>query len=85
MNAPRNEVGIAAARERSAGGARGAIVAPKGAVVITKRGGAIGTNKKRVLLRPAALDSHLMAIAPGPMLSLDYLRQWFEGASSCHR
>jgi len=46
--------------------------------VIPKRGGAIATNKKRVLLRPAALDPNLMAIAPTGELSLQYLRQWFD-------
>lgn len=79
MNTPGNEVGISRAREwrESVGG--GGVVAPAGAVVIPKRGGAIATNKKRVLLRPAALDPNLMAIAPGESLDLAYLRQWFDG------
>lgn len=37
---------------------------PAGSVVIPKRGGAIATNKKRILTCPAALDPNLMGITP---------------------
>lgn len=79
MNTPGNEVDIVGAREWAASVPSASVVAPSGSVVIPKRGGAIATNKKRVLTRPAALDPNLMAIAPGPAVTLDYLRQWFEG------
>jgi type I restriction enzyme S subunit len=49
------------------------------AVVFPKRGGAIGTNKKRRLLRPAILDPNLMAVVPREgKLHLDYLYAWFQ-------
>ncbi len=79
MNTPGNESEIIAARAWASVVPSAAVVAPAGAVVIPKRGGAIATNKKRVLTRPAALDPNLMAIAPTRLVTLDYLRQWFEG------
>lgn len=49
------------------------------AVVFPKRGGAIGTNKKRKLQRPAILDPNLMAVAPHPdSIHLEYLFSWFQ-------
>lgn len=79
MNIPGNEVEVAVAREWAATVPSAAVIAPAGAVVIPKRGGAIATNKKRVLTRAAALDPNLMAIAPRASLHLEFLRQWFEG------
>jgi type I restriction enzyme, S subunit len=78
MNLPGNEVTIGFSREWAPIAGGNSIVAPAGAVVIPKRGGAIATNKKRILLRPAALDPNLMAIAPKKQLLLEFLRQWFE-------
>jgi type I restriction enzyme S subunit len=47
-------------------------------VVIPKRGGAIGTNKKRVVDRDAVLDPNLMAIAPSDnTITTEFLRGWF--------
>lgn len=43
-----------------------------------KRGGAIGTNKKRITTRPTILDPNLMAIAPrDSVVNLSYLYHWF--------
>lgn len=51
---------------------------PKGSIVIPKRGGAIGTNKKRITTRPTVLDPNLMAIKPKEDIVLtEYLFQWF--------
>src|SRR5207253_2758772 len=51
---------------------------PPGSVVIPKRGGAIGTNKKRLSTRSSILDPNLMAIWPRPnVLELSFLYQWF--------
>lgn len=50
---------------------------PPGSIVIPKRGGAIGTNKKRLTSRSTVLDPNLMAIVPGPNVNLDYLFAWF--------
>lgn len=77
MNLPGNELVVSTSREWSVSGA-GGIVAPAGAILIPKRGGAIATNKKRVLGRPCALDPNLMAIGPGPGLSQELLFQWFK-------
>lgn len=48
-----------------------------GAVIFPKRGGAIATNKKRMLGRPALLDPNLMAVIakPDQVLS-EYLYYW---------
>jgi type I restriction enzyme S subunit len=77
MNLPGNEADIFVAREWSSSGA-GGIIAPEGAILIPKRGGAIATNKKRVLRRPCALDPNLMAIGPGDDLRQEVLLEWFK-------
>lgn len=77
MNLPGNESVVSTSREWSPSGA-GGIIAPQGAILIPKRGGAIATNKKRVLGRPCALDPNLMAIGAGPELRQELLFQWFK-------
>ncbi|MFO6406940.1 restriction endonuclease subunit S, partial [Pseudomonas aeruginosa] len=77
MNADGNERTINSAREflplTNAG--RGVIEA--GAVIFPKRGGAIATNKKRLLGRLALLDPNLMAVvAKRELLRPDYLYYW---------
>jgi type I restriction enzyme S subunit len=64
MNEAGNERVIASSRAYFpiAQAGRGLINA--GATIFPKRGGAIATNKKRVLGRPALLDPNLMAIEP---------------------
>ena len=57
--------------------AKKGITAPKDAVVIPKRGGAIGTNKKRLLSRKSVLDPNLMAISGSESLHHVYLHGWF--------
>lgn len=82
LNAAGNEVAIRTAKlwtpSRSA--AKGGVIAPSGSVVFPKRGGAIATNKKRVLERDCVLDPNLMAVAPKPKsnISNNYMRTWFE-------
>ena len=77
MNLPGNEVDINIAREWSSRGIA-SIIAPAGSILIPKRGGAIATNKKRVLSRPCALDPNLMAIEPGEKLRQEVLLEWFK-------
>lgn len=77
MNLPGNESEVSVSREWSTNGS-GGIIAPQGAILIPKRGGAIATNKKRVLARTCALDPNLMAISPGPGLRQELLFQWFK-------
>ena len=51
---------------------------PRGTIVFPKRGGAIRTNKKRLLAFPAACDLNIMALIPAAEVS-KYLWQWFQG------
>ncbi|RVM95944.1 restriction endonuclease subunit S [Sinorhizobium meliloti] len=82
LNLPGNDQTVMTAREWLTEKARmgAAIVAPKNAIVFPKRGGAIATNKKRILGRSCILDPNLMAVAPKPdsVISYPYLRVWIE-------
>jgi restriction endonuclease S subunit len=83
MNAPGNERFITSCKletSRAAAVARKLRIVPVGAVVFPKRGGAIATNKKRVLTIPAALDPNTMGVFPLPesKLTSDFLFWWFE-------
>lgn len=50
---------------------------PPGTIIFPKRGGAIATNKKRLLSTFAAYDLNTMGIIPARELG-DYLWQWFQ-------
>ena len=82
LNSLGNEVEIKSAKLWAASrtAAKGGVVAPRGAVVFPKRGGAIATNKKRILERDSVLDPNLMAVAPKSEshISNEFLRTWFE-------
>lgn len=54
-------------------------VRPAGTVLLPKRGGAIATNKKRVLAAPAAYDLNTMGLRPNERLRSDYLWHWLQG------
>ena len=78
LNRPENmeQVNVAALFSDKQGSRAG--TAPIGAVVFPKRGGAIATNKKRKLGRPAILDPNLMGVAPVRQhLTSDFLFGWF--------
>lgn len=53
-------------------------VRPAGTVIFPKRGGAIATNKKRILRTPAVFDLNTMGLVPGPRLLPKYLLYWME-------
>lgn len=53
-------------------------IRPSGTVLIPKRGGAIATNKKRVLREPAAYDLNTMGLVPSPELESSYLWHWLQ-------
>ena len=55
-------------------------ILPASSIVFPKRGGAIATNKKRILGLPAALDPNLMGVHPFPEsgLTAPFLYWWFE-------
>jgi len=77
MNAPGNERIIQVSRAYlPASKALKKIIAP-GAVIFPKRGGAIATNKKRMLGRPAMIDPNLMAVVAKPeRIRAEYLYYW---------
>ena len=82
MNAPGNEVRLRNSALRLAQDspqiARLRLL-PAGSVIFPKRGGAIATNKKRLLARRAALDPNLMGVFARDANHLDseYLLNWF--------
>ena len=51
---------------------------PKGSVIFPKRGGAILTNKKRVLFQDSAFDLNLMGVLPTKYVENAYLFLWFQ-------
>ncbi|MEJ7830378.1 MAG: restriction endonuclease subunit S, partial [Segetibacter sp.] len=53
-------------------------VYPKGTVIFPKRGGAILTNKKRLLSRPSSFDLNVMGILPNENVESSYLYYWFQ-------
>lgn len=79
LNLPGNEDALLIAKQWVDGVRRGAIKCPAGAIVFPKRGGAIGTNKKRRLMRAAYLDPNLMGVSPkDERLVPSYLYHWFK-------
>lgn len=53
-------------------------VRPAGTVLIPKRGGAIATNKKRILKSAAAYDLNTMGLVPNDSLDSSYLWHWLQ-------
>ena len=53
-------------------------VYPKGTVIFPKRGGAILTNKKRVLSQDASFDLNVMGILPNDKISSPFLFYWIQ-------
>jgi type I restriction enzyme S subunit len=52
-------------------------VRPAGTVIFPKRGGAIATNKKRILKTPAVIDLNTMGVIPGERLTSAFVYLWF--------
>lgn len=78
MNLDGNKLLVSRSRLYASKDAKGRIV-PPGTVVIPKRGGAIATNKKRLLARPAILDPNLMGLVPDQdVVTPEYLLGCFE-------
>lgn len=51
-------------------------IRPAGTVIFPKRGGAIATNKKRILREPAAYDLNTMGLVPGTDIDPRFLYLW---------
>lgn len=69
MNLPGNEVEMISATNSISEETRrtlGAKIFPKGSVIFPKVGGAIATNKKRLIVRPACVDNNIMGVTPDP-------------------
>jgi type I restriction enzyme S subunit len=50
---------------------------PKNSIIFPKRGGAIATNKKRIVQKEIFADSNTMAMICPDSVNLDYLYYWF--------
>lgn len=46
---------------------------PAGTVIFPKIGGAIATNKRRIISRPTAIDNNCLGLVPSPAITSDYL------------
>lgn len=78
LNLPGNEMTIRFSRTYvDAATAKNCLI-PKGSVVFPKRGGAIGTNKKRITSEDCCLDLNLMSVIPGGKICTEYLLAWIE-------
>ena len=51
---------------------------PVGSVIFPKRGGAIGTNKKRLTQIPICADLNIMGVIPGANIMPQYLLSYFD-------
>jgi len=52
---------------------------PSNSIVFPKRGGAIATNKKRLVRREIFADLNIMALTVPPEMSVDYVMIWLKG------
>ncbi len=52
-------------------------IAEPGTVIFPKRGGAIATNKKRILVKPSAYDLNTMGLVPNEKVNKKYFFHWF--------
>lgn len=50
---------------------------PANSVIFPKRGGAIGTNKKRILKKDTCVDLNIMAVIPKEIIDIQYLYYYF--------
>jgi type I restriction enzyme, S subunit len=76
MNTPGNESEMHIFRHSISEETRdqlGAALLPTGTVVFPKVGAAIGTNKKRILVRPSCVDNNIMGIFPCEKLAHGFL------------
>jgi len=53
--------------------------APTGTIIFPKVGGAISTNKKRILSRDSVYDNNVMGLIPAKEILSEYLYHWFLG------
>src|SRR6185437_7240748 len=70
MAASRGDVDLPTARRF------GLHIRPAGTIIFPKRGGAIATNKKRILREPSAYDLNTMGLVPGTHIDPRFLYLW---------
>ena len=80
MNLPENQYEITTSTRFVSPG-KGALknLIPGRAIIFPKRGGAIATNKKRLVKSPLFVDSNTMAMICPDFIELRYLHIWFLG------
>jgi len=77
MNLPGNELVITtSSRFIDPVGKMESFLIPEGSVIFPKRGGAIATNKKRIVSRPIFVDLNTMAICPTRGVKTEYAYLW---------
>ena len=77
MNYPGNEQYITTSSRFVTEQTAGAGIFPVGTVIFPKRGGAIGTNKKRLTTIPICADLNVMGVTAGTALKSQYLMAYF--------
>ncbi len=77
MNLPGNEKIIQQSNSFAEDSCRKTSI-PANSIIFPKRGGAIGTNKKRIVLEDTCVDLNIMGITPSSSLNLEYLYQFFQ-------
>lgn len=78
MNLPKNEVYIKTSYAYVSAETAGSTFMEKGTVIFPKRGGAIGTNKKRILCKDTCADLNIMGVIPGQRMKTEYLYVYFQ-------
>ena len=78
MNLDGNEIGITHSKKYLSKASAKNTWLPAGTVVFPKRGAAIYTNKKRVLVSDSCVDLNIIGVIPGSRLSSKYLYSFFK-------
>ncbi len=77
MNLPGNELNIAtSSRFIDPDEKMLRALIPTGSIIFPKRGGAIATNKKRIINEPVFVDLNIMAISPMEGILTGYAYRW---------
>ena len=78
MNLPENDKYINKSLSFVSRETAGKSIIPANSIIFPKRGGAIGTNKKRITLKDICIDLNTMAVTPSNELNIQYLYQYFQ-------
>ena len=78
MNLPGNEKYIKTSLTFVSREVAGKTIIPANSIIFPKRGGAIGTNKKRITEYDICIDLNTMAVTPSKELNIQYLYQYFQ-------